>query len=226
MSTPLPIQVLTVDDHDLLRGGIRFLLLACDDIEVVGEARNGEEALQLCAQTQPDVVLMDVQLPGMDGVAATRALRQAFPQIQIVILTSFHSVELVRQALQAGAIGYLLKDASLDALAAAVRAAAAGQPALGATAMHDLLQATARPHAAGTRHDLTERQRDVLALLASGLSNNEIAARLALSPYTIRNHVSEILTKLGAANRAEAAVLALQAGIMPADSTRKDAPPQ
>jgi two-component system, NarL family, response regulator LiaR len=222
MTTAHPIRVLTVDDHEILRGGITFLLLAFDDIELVGEARSGEEALQLCAQVQPDVVLMDVQMPGMDGVATTRAIKQAFPQVQILILTSFHTPDLVRQAMQAGAIGYLLKATSMGELAGAIHAAAAGRPTLADEATQALIQGAA-PAVPAPGHDLTERQLEILRLMVTGLSNNEIAGRLALSPYTVRNHVSEILAKLGAASRAEAAVLALQAGIVPSARMRNEA---
>lgn len=218
MGLPHPIRVMTVDDHDILRGGIKFLLMAFDDIELVGEARSGEEAVERCAELRPDVILMDVQMPGMDGVAATRAIKQAFPRAQILILTSFHAPDLVRQAMQAGAIGYLLKAASMDDLAGAIRAAAAGRPTLAVEAMQALLQATATTPPPA--FDLTERQVEIVRLLAAGLSNNEIAARLALSPYTVRNHVSEILVKLGASSRAEAAVLAVRDGIIPTERAR------
>jgi NarL family two-component system response regulator LiaR len=197
-----------VDDHALVRGGLRVFLLAFDDLELVGEAASGEEALRLCKQLQPDVVLMDLVMPGMDGVAATRAIRERWPQIQVVALTSFWDEELVQGALQAGAISYLLKDVSADALADGIRKAHAGRSTLAPEAAQVLIQATRKPPGPGS--DLTEREREVLALMVEGLSNLEIAERLVISHATVRFHVSNILSKLGVDSRTEAVVLALQ----------------
>ena len=207
-----PIRVLTVVDHRLLRDGLRFLLLAFDDIALVGEARDGNEALEKCGQVRPDVVLMDMMMPGMHGIDATRMLKEQYPGVQVLILSSFHDRELVQRAVQAGAIGYLLKDVSIDELADGIRAANAGKPVLGADVAQDLVRpvdAQGQPS-----RDLTERQAEVLALMAEGLSNRAIAERLVLSPYTVRNHVSEILSRLGVTSRTEAAALAVRQGLV------------
>ena len=181
------IRVVTVDDHAILLGGLRFLLLAFDDIELVGEARSGPEAVRLCAQLQPDVVLMDMMMPGMDGAATTRAIKEQNPDIQVLVLSSFHDQDTVQRAMQAGAIGYLLKDVPIDELANGIRAAYAGKPVLAAEVARVLVQAANQP-ASEAGIDLTERQLEILALMVEGLTNNEIAKRLFLSPYTARPH--------------------------------------
>ncbi|MEH2107926.1 response regulator transcription factor [Nostoc sp.] len=201
-----PIRVITVDDHEILRGGIKFVLLAFDDIELVGEARNADEAVHLCEQLQPDVVLMDLMMVGMNGAEATRAIRKKYPQIQVLILTSFLANDLVQQAMQAGAIGYLLKGISIDELADAIRAAAIGRSMLAAEVIQALLQQPSKP---SSQPVLSKRQEEVLALLALGLSNEAIAKRMKLSPSTIRHHVSQVLNKLGVTNRTEAATTAM-----------------
>ena len=202
------IRVLLVDDHAVVRSGLGAFLLAFDDLELIGEAGGGEEAVRLCEQLEPDVVLMDLVMPGMDGAAATRAIRERCPQIQVIALTSFKEKELVQGALEAGAIGYLLKNVSAGELAGAIRAAHAGRPTLAPEAAQALIQATREPLPPG--YDLTPREREVLALMVEGLSNPEIAKRLVVSPSTVKFHVSNVLSKLGVTSRTEAVALAVQ----------------
>jgi NarL family two-component system response regulator LiaR len=211
MSKETSIRVLIVDDHAVVRGGLRLFLLAFDDLELVGEANSGERALAMCAEVQPDVVLMDLMMPGMGGVEAIRLIRQRQPQVQVIALTSFPEDELVQAALRAGAISYLLKTISAGELAAAIRAAAAGQATLAPEATQALLRQAGPPPIG---HDLTERERQVLALLVQGLSNAEIAARLVISESTAKFHVGNILAKLQAGSRAEAVAIALQSGLV------------
>lgn len=203
-----PIRVIAVDDHQVVRGGIRYALLDCGDIELVGEARDGEGALRLCERVRPDVVLLDLMMPGMDGVETTAEIRKRFPQVRILMLTSFHDKDLVPRAMQAGAIGYLLKGVTNQDLIEAIRIAYAGQPVLAKEAVADLVQAATSSLELGD--DLNEREREVLALLAQGLSNKEMAERLFLSVATIKYHVRVLLSKLGASSRAEAVALAWQ----------------
>ncbi|MEJ2557816.1 MAG: response regulator transcription factor [Anaerolineae bacterium] len=208
MSGEGPIRVMIVDDHAVVRKGVRFSLLAFDDLELVGEAETGEEALRLCEQVKPDVILVDMVMPGMDGVATTCAILEHSPHVQVIVLTSFQEGDLVQSALGAGAIGYLLKDASMDDLAEAIRSAYAGRTTLAPAAAQALAKTAADLPA--YQEKLTQRQREVLALIVEGLGNAEIAERLGISLPTARFHVSTILSKLGAANRAEAAALAIK----------------
>jgi NarL family two-component system response regulator LiaR len=207
MVGPKRIRVIIVDDHAVVRGGLRLFLLAFEDLELVGEANNGEEALRLCEQTQPDVALMDLVMPGVDGIQATQLIREDYPQIQVIALTSFDEEDLVQRALEAGAISYLLKNVSASELAAAIRAAHAGRPTLAPEAAQALIEST-RPSRLG--HDLTDREREVLAVMIEGMSNAEIAECLTISRSTVKFHVSSILSKLGVSSRAEAVSLALQ----------------
>lgn len=207
------IRVLLVDDHAVVRSGLGAFLLAYDDLELVGEAAGGERAVSLCQQVQPDVVLMDLMMPGMDGVTATRLIRAKQPAVQVIALTSFKEKELVEGALRAGAVGYLLKDISADELANAIRAAAAGKPTLAPEAAQVLIQST-RAAAEKPGSDLTEREHEVLALMVTGLNNQQIAERLVISVSTAKFHVSSILSKLGVASRTEAVSIALQSHLV------------
>ncbi|MBL0345945.1 MAG: response regulator transcription factor [Anaerolineales bacterium] len=197
-----------VDDHMMVRRGLATFLKVFDDLELSGEAENGEVAIQLCARVQPDVILMDMVMPIMDGAAATRAIRQQFPQVQVIALTSFKEGELIKNALEAGAIGYLLKDVTADDLVRAIRAAQRGRVTLSPEAAQILVETTNLPPVPGG--DLTEREREVLILMIEGLNNTQIAGRLTVSPSTIKSHVSNILSKLGVASRTEAVTLALR----------------
>jgi len=212
MSSSQPIRVMLVDDHLMVRRGLATFLKVFDDLELVGEAESGEAAVQLCAKLLPDVVLMDMRMPDMDGPTATRLIRQQYPKVQVVALTSFKEQNLVQNALRAGAIGYLLKDVSAEELARAIREAQLGRATLAPEAAQALVNAANQPPAPG--HDLTEREREVLALMVEGLNNTQIAARLVVSPSTIKTHVSNILSKLGVASRSEAVALALRSGLV------------
>ena len=208
MSEEKPIGVMIVDDHNVVRSGLSAFLMVFDDLEYVGEAGSGEEAVRMCDRVNPDVVLMDLVMPGMDGAQTTKAIREKCPDIQVIALTSFKEQELVQGALEAGAIGYLLKNVDADELAGAIRAAHAGRPTLAPEAAQALIQASKRP--AERRYDLTEREGEVLELMVEGLTNPEIAARLVVSKSTVKFHVSSILSKLGASSRTEAVAMALQ----------------
>jgi NarL family two-component system response regulator LiaR len=213
MTTSKRIRVLMVDDHAMMRIGLATFLQAFDDLELVGEASNGIEALELCDKLQPDVVLMDLVMPEMDGVTATRTICQKFPHIKVIALTSFEEAELVHGVLQAGAIGYLLKDVSAEKLAEAIRAAVEGKPSLAPEAARILIEAATRSPVPTSQ--LTDREREVLALMVEGLNNTEIAKRLVVSQSTIKSHVSSILSKLGVNSRTEAVAIALQKNLIP-----------
>lgn len=202
------IRVLIVDDHPMVRSGLTALLSAYDDLELAGEASNGAEAVRACARVKPDVVLMDLVMPEMDGATATRLIREQHPQVKVVALTSFKEDSLVQDALKAGAIGYLLKNVTADELASAIRAAHAGRPTLAPEATQVLINASTQPPAVGS--DLTEREREVLALMVEGLSNQDIARKLYVSQSTVKFHVSSILSKLYVSNRTEAVALAVK----------------
>jgi NarL family two-component system response regulator LiaR len=204
------IRVMIVDDHQMVREGLKVLLSTCDDIAVVGEAANGAEAVDLCPAVRPDVVLMDIMMPVMDGAQATAVITAACPEVRVIALTSFVDHDYVQKTLDAGAIGYLLKDARPDALTQAIRDAMDGRGTIDSSAMKALM---AQRQDAAVGRDLTPREREVLALLAGGLSNKEIAERLTLSVGTVRLHVSNVLSKLGAPNRTTAAAIAMKHGL-------------
>jgi two-component system, NarL family, response regulator LiaR len=213
MSEPACIRVLITDDHAVVRKGLASFLLAYNDFELVGEARNGEQAVQLCDQKNPNIVLMDLAMPGMDGAAATRLIREKHPLIQVIVLTSFKEKELVQAAIQAGAIGYLLKDVSAEDLARAIRLAYAGKPTLAPEAAEVLMQA-ARSHEEQPGAGLSDREREVLVLMVEGLNNQQIANRLVVSLSTAKSHVSNILSKLNVTTRTEAVSFAMKHGLV------------
>ncbi len=207
-----PIRVLIVDDHVLVRTGLKLFLMAFDDLELVGEAGTGEQAVALCGELHPDVVLMDLMMPGMDGATATTQIRASCPGVQVIVLTNFQEVGRVQHALQAGAIGYLLKNVSADELAGAIRAARIGRPTLAPEATQALVEVAVHPAAS---RELTVREREVLHWMVKGLSNPEIAAKLTISSVTVKFHVSNILSKLGVSSRTEAVALAIQQNLVP-----------
>lgn len=206
MNVDSPIRVMIVDDHSMMRTGLKYTLQSFDELELVAEASSGAEASALCDQLEIDVILMDMVMPGMDGAETTELIQLNHPEVQIIVLTSFQEQDLVERALQAGAIGYLLKNVDADELANAIRAAYTGRPTLAQEATEALIQSTRQRLEPG--HDLTDREREVLVLMAKGMSNPQIAERLTLSMSTVKFHIRNILAKLEASNRAEAVSLA------------------
>lgn len=207
------IRVMLVDDHAMVRKGLVTFLKIFDGLLLVGEAENGAAAIKLCGEVKPDVILMDMVLPDMDGAETTRQIRRQFQHVQVIVLTSFKEGGLIKKALEAGAIGYLLKDVSADELARAIWSAHAGRAILSPEAAQSLVETANLPPVPGL--DLTEREREVLALMTEGLSNIQIATRLGVSSSTIKSHVSNVLSKLGVASRTEAVTLALRSRIVP-----------
>jgi NarL family two-component system response regulator LiaR len=212
MNTSQTIRVMLVDDHNVVRSGLATFLRAYDDLELVGEAKNGSEAVNLCRVKQPDVILMDLMMPEMDGIAATRAILSEYPEVKIIAMTSFDEEELVHGVLAAGAISYLLKNVTSDELAKAIRNAVSGRSTLSPEAAKVLVQAT-RP-TQDPLVDLTEREREVLNLVVQGQSNRQIAEAMVISLATVKAHVSSILSKLQVSSRAEAIAYAIRHGII------------
>jgi two-component system, NarL family, response regulator LiaR len=208
------IRVLVVDDHSVVRQGLRMFLLVQPDMEMVGEAQNGREAVALVDQLAPDVVLMDLLMPQMNGIEATIAIKAAHPETQVLVLTTFLDDARVAEAIQAGAVGFLLKEVDAEELIRAVRGAARGEPQLHPDAARMLMGLATRPKAAPEPPPLlTERERDVIALLAEGQSNKQIARTLSISETTVKGHVANILGKLELADRTQAAVYAVRHGL-------------
>jgi two-component system, NarL family, response regulator LiaR len=207
----MTIRILLVDDHSMVRQGQRLFLQYDPDLEVVGEAADGVQALRLARELKPDVVLMDLLMPGMDGIEATAAIRRELPQTEVLALTSVLEDASVVGAVRAGAIGYLLKDTQAEALCQAIKAAAAGQVQLTPKAVERLMQAVSAPE---SPEALTERETEVLKLLAQGQSNKQIARRLNNTEQTIKSHVSRILSKLGVQSRTQATLYAIRVGLV------------
>jgi len=213
------VRVLIVDDHAIVRKGIRALLSEAGGFEVVGEADNGQTAVLLAQETQPDVILMDLLMPGVDGIEATRQITSRQPKARILVLTSFAADNKVFPAIKAGALGYLLKDSSPDELVRAIRQVQRGEPSLHPTIARKLLQEIARPAEREPAPEaLTTRELEVVQLIAQGLSNQEIADRISVSESTVRAHVSRILGKLHLASRTQAALYAVREGLADADA--------
>lgn len=205
------IRVVIADDHKVVRSGLEQLIATFDDVELVGAAANGEEALALCREHRPDLVLLDLAMPTMDGIEATRRIREALPDTNIVAFTSFSDRDRILRALDAGAIGYLLKDAEPDELRRGMLAAARGESPLAPKAAAEVLAA----RAAGTDADLSEREREVLVLVASGLANKQIARKLGITEKTVKGHLTRIFQAIGVADRTQAALWAERNGLLP-----------
>ncbi|HEX6385453.1 MAG TPA: response regulator transcription factor [Anaerolineae bacterium] len=212
----MSIRILIVDDHSVVRQGLQMFLRLDPELEVVGEAANGAEALRLARELQPDVVLMDLLMPVMDGVTATGAIRRELPQTEVIALTSVLEDSSVFGAVRAGAIGYLLKDTEADELRRAIKAAAAGQVQLSPEIAVRLMREVQAPE---NPDELTERETEVLSLLARGLSNKEIARELTIGEKTVKTHVSNILSKLNVPSRTQAALYAVRIGLVSVDET-------
>jgi len=209
------IRVLVVDDHEMVREGLAAMLKTAPDMTLIGQVSDGDYAVTFCAETCPDVILMDLEMPKMDGVTATKHIREHCPQTQIIALTSFSDDERIHAALEAGMIGYLLKNIPANQLQEAIRNTHAGKSTLAPEAAQVLIQASVRPPKLGT--DLTERELEVLALLVEGQTNQQIAQSLEISLSTAKFHVSTILSKLNVGSRTEAVSMALKHGLVEQD---------
>jgi DNA-binding NarL/FixJ family response regulator len=214
----MPIRILIVDDHAVVRQGLRMFLALDPDLDVIGEAGDGVEAVEQARSLRPDVVLMDLLMPRMDGVAATGAIRRELPDVEVIALTSVLEDASVVGAVRAGAMGYLLKDTRADELCRAIKAAAAGQVQLSPQAAARLLREVRAPESPET---LTERESEVLRLLALGKANKEIARELEVGEQTVKSHVGHILAKLGVRSRTQAALHAVRIGLVPADAAER-----
>ena len=201
-----------VDDHPIVRDGMKNMLLVFDDLEFAGEAENGRAALAALNEIMPDVILMDIAMPEMGGIPTTRAILKQSPQVKIIMLTSYPDDELIQESLEAGALGFLLKNSSIDSIASAIRSVYEGQPYLAPEVMKALIRIKTGPVKPGA--DLSQREQEVLGLIVEGLSNEEIAERLVISPATARHHVSACIQKLGASNRAQASAMAVKLGLV------------
>jgi DNA-binding NarL/FixJ family response regulator len=216
----MAIRVLVVDDHSVVRKGLRYLFQADAEIEIVGEASDGVESLRLARELRPEVVLMDLVMPGMDGIQAITALRRDFPEVEVIALTSVLEDDMVVGAIRAGAIGYLLKNTEGETLRLAIKAAAAGKVQLSPEAAARLMREVRGPE---VPERLTERETQVLRLLARGQSNKEIGQSLSISETTVKSHVSNILGKLGVSSRTHAALYALRSGLVSASASSDSA---
>lgn len=208
MSEEKTIRVLLVDDHNVVRSGLGAFLHAFDDLELVGEASSGREAIRKVESLEPDVILMDLKMPEMDGAETTERIKEKFPEIEVIALTSFKEKDLVKRALEAGAIGYLLKNVSADELADAIQKAYRGEPTLAPEAAQALIESTRTPKT--QIEELTPRETEVLQLLGEGLTNPKIGEKLVISNSTVKFHVSSILGKLNVSSRTEAVAYALK----------------
>lgn len=214
--TPEPLRVLVVDDHPMFRDGLRALLASSPDAELVGEAATGEEALALTAELRPDLVVMDVQMPGIDGIETTRRVLRESPEVRVLVVTMFEDDATVFSAMRAGARGYVLKGANYAEMLRAIKAVGDGEAVFGpqiASRLADYFASVRPAEPPQVFPELSEREREILDLIAGGLKNPEIARRLYLSPKTVRNHVSNILTKLQVADRTQAIIRAREAGL-------------
>ena len=214
----MPTRVLLVDDHELVRQGIAAMLHSASDLQVVGEARSGREALEVARRELPDVVLMDVKMPDMDGLEATRKIKEERARTAVIMLTMHDNPSYLRDAVRAGAAGYLLKDVSKDELVDAIRQVATGGAFIESQMLRGMLSEMkpASGPASGAGKNLTKREREILALVAEGMSNREIADRLVLSPETVKSHVAAILEKLNVSDRTQAAIFAVRNGLVEA----------